>query len=791
MRVSTPIFGIVVAAAVIAAVNSAAAQTPASPADTVTKAPADTVKKSPADTAAKPVADTAAKPAADTTAKPAADTTAKPAEDSAANFSAALAGSSLPSLGPNTVIIGGELGERAFIDEPPRLALAKLDEYKAVPTGPVLLNLLLGYTAPDSITVFQLNGTNFGQRDQAVRLRGNSPGLYDVQFRWDRIPHTFSTNARSFGSEVSPGVFVLPNPRPDTAAWNNSAPYLPPVRTLWNAVKAAASYTPSPKWDLRTEFTSIEKSGSRPMGMAMGGPGNNLREILEPIDQTMQDLKFTEGYSSPRFQVVGTYDLSAFYNSFTSVTSDNPLLTVDQATAGSSRGRTALAPTNHAHTAVVNAGLNLPGGTRLNASGSYSLWIQDEPFIPATINSAIVADVSQIPARLGGHSGTSSIYLSGVSRPIAPLTLTARFRTFSFRDNVDVESMPVLIINDRSVAAAEDRDNLPFTRRNADAGGTWRFTTALPVTLSAGYGWEGWKRSEARNVADLREGSPHMSLDVGVFDWMSLRSSYTTGRRRIHGEYIQNTTDDQPLHRRFDQADRDRERTNFLATVTPLDQLTMSASWTVGHDEYPHSAYGLQSDRSNMEEGDISWSVTERFSIDGSLTNERFLTRLRSQYRATGQLNNPTYDWVANNHDEIRTVSAGFHASLIPDRLEAGGRIDASRAKFRMATFNPLTPTGGTAAQNFAATASDLPEVTQAFQPMTLFATYVLTPEWGMTFRYEAERWSQNDFRTAGLVPAEGNGIFLGNNLDNYDARFFTISVSYRPRVLRLARPAL
>jgi hypothetical protein len=74
---------------------------------------------------------------------------------------------------------------------------------------------------------------------------------------------------------------------------------------------------------------------------------------------------------------------------------------------------------------------------------------------------------------------------------------------------------------------------------------------------------------------------------------------------------------------------------------------------------------------------------------------------------------------------------------------------------------------------------------------MSVFATYLLTRDWGMTVRYEAERWAQNDFRTLGLLPAEGNGIFLGNNLDNYDARLLTISVSYRPRLLRIARPAL
>lgn len=738
-----------------------------------------------------------AKAKADTTGK-ASDTTSKEADSVVAEVDTTTSAShayvsSLPSNGPGTLIYAGELGYRHFTARPPATAMAKLIEYKAVPTGPVLMKALAGYTLGDSITVFQVNGTNIGERDQALRFRGNSPGLYDVQIRWDRIPHTFSTNSRSLGAESSPGVYTLPVPRPDSVAWRNSAPYLPPVRTIWSAVKGAAAYTPSPNWDLRTEYVNIDKQGRRPMGMAMGSPGNNLREIQEPIDQKVQDLKFTEGYNNSRFQMVGVYDFSMFHNGFTSVTADNPLLSVDNATAGSSRGRTALSPTNHAHTGVLNAALALPRNTRINASGSYSLWIQDEPFIPATINSAITSpNFAALPTHLGGRSGTSSFYLSGVSRPITPLTLTAKVRTFSFRDNVEVDSVPFLVTNDRSIAASEDRDKLPFTRRNADAGATWRVTGArIPMTFSAGYGWEGWKRSEARNVADLREGSPRVSADFDILDWMSLRASYTTGRRRIHGEYIQNTTSDQPLHRRFDQADRDRERSNLIATITPNDQTTLSGTWTVGHDEYPHSAYGLQSDRNNMLGADVSWSPWPRFSIDGSYTAERFLTRLRSQYRATGQLNNPTYDWVANNRDEIRTASGGFTAVIIPNRLEAGGRIDASKAKFRMATFNPLTPAGGTAAQNFAATASDLPLVTQTYQPMSAFATYYVNYDWSLTARFDGERWAQNDFRTLGLLPWEGNGVFLGNNLDNYNARYLSISVSYSPRLLRIPRPAL
>ena len=704
---------------------------------------------------------------------------------------AVLSGSQLPSLGPRSLIGGGEIGYRSFSDEPIGLARAKLEEYKAVPSGPVLLNFLLGYTAGDSISVFQANGANVGQRDQTIRLRGNSPGLYDLQMRWDRVPHTFSTNARSLGSEASRGVFVLPNPRPDTAAWNRTSPYLSPVRTLWNAVKGAAAYTPSPKWDLRAEYMNIGKTGNRPMGMSFGSPGANLREILEPIDQTMHDVKLTEAYSTRRVQVVGMYNLSVFSNRFRSVVSDNPLVATDQATAGAARGRTALAPSNHAQTGVLNAAVSLPRRTRLTVSGSYSLWSQDEPFIPVTINSAISSPlIAQIPKSLGGHSGTSSVNLSGVTRPLAPLTLTARFRTFSFRDRVDVEAVPIIIVNDRSIAAAEERESLPYTRRNTDVGASWR-VMRLPLTFSAGYGWETWKRSEARNVADLREQSPRVAMDLGLFQWANLNASYTTARRRIHGEYIQNTPNDLPLHRRFDQANRDRERTNLLATVTPLDQLILSGTWAVGHDEYPDSPYGLQSDRSNLEGGDISWVPTQRLSVTAGLTRELFHTRLRSKYRTTGQLDNPTYDWVANNRDIVRTASAGFRATLLPDRLEAGARFDWSSARFRMATFNPTTPTGGTATQNFNATASDLPLVTQKYQPMSLFATYLVQSDWGLTVRYDTERWAQNDFRTLGLVPAEGNGIFLANNLDDYRAGYFTISVTYRPRVLRLSRPAL
>ena len=142
----------------------------------------------------------------------------------------------------------------------------------------------------DSFRAVQIVGQNVGKLDQSLWLRANQPGFLDAQVRWDRIPHTFSTDGRSLGSEASPGIYTLPSPRPDTAAWNRSG-YLDPIRSFWDPIKVSLALTPNSNWDFKTEYTHTAKNGQRPMGMAMGGSGNNAREILEPIDQTVHDVK--------------------------------------------------------------------------------------------------------------------------------------------------------------------------------------------------------------------------------------------------------------------------------------------------------------------------------------------------------------------------------------------------------------------------------------------------------------------------------------------------------------------
>ena len=102
-----------------------------------------------------------------------------------------------------------------------------------------------------------------------------------------------------------------------------------------------------------------------------------------------------------------------------------------------------------------------------------------------------------------------------------------------------------------------------------------------------------------------------------------------------------------------------------------------------------------------------------------------------------------------------------------------------------------LRDSRNTTTQNTSATAVTFPEVTQTLQPLTALLRYDLTPEWALTVRYQAELYGQNDFRTLGLLPATGNFIFLGNNFENYNARYFTISMRYHPWPIRFGRSTL
>jgi len=718
---------------------------------------------------------------------------------------AAVAAAALTLVAPataraqgTTASAAGEIGIRAFVDTLGHLgdsARAKFIQYRDVPSGLIMPSVYLGI-AHDSFSTAQLFGRNIGQTDMTLGLRANHPGVGDVQLRWDRIPHVFSTNSRFLGTETSPGVYTLPNPRPDTATLNAS-PYVAPVRVQWDPVNATVTLMPSRVWDLKIEYQHIGKSGYRPMGMAFGGSSNNAREINEPIDQDMNDFRISQAFTRQHFQAVVSYAYSQFINNLQSVTSDNPAATVDSLKAGSASGRSALAPDNTAQTFNAVLAGNLPQHTRVTGTFSYGWRSQNQAFIPPTINSRDADSLRRagyvLPTSLDGSIHTTLANLTVTSRPVREITLAAKYRYYDFRDLSQRDSIPILVISDRTFAAGATSLGYPYSQTTADGSASWR--PLLPLNLTAGYNWGQMNRdSLVRNVAQTAEATDRISLDYAGSRWGSARISYEYGERRSTYLYQQLTTAENPDTRRFDEADRNHKALTVMLSATPIDQISVTAAYQVGRDTFPGSAFGVQHDNSNAIGFDADFVLGARVSVGGGYLHEWYDNQMRSLYRTgstAATLDNPTWVWVATNIDSSTIAYANFTATVIPNRLEVSGMWEISKSMFQMQATNPRVPAGGTIAQDSAATAMSFAPAAQELRPISIQVRYRISKDWSVMARYQSEHYTNYNIQTTSLAPGTGNYVFQGNSLLPYDANYFTITVAFRPQQLRLPRSAL
>lgn len=701
-----------------------------------------------------------------------------------------------------------EAGGRLFIEEPSRTRSAKFEEYRDLPEGPVLEGLRLRLLDPGERHALELLGTRWGQEDQEYLLRADRLGLWRAEFEWNQIPHLYSTTARSLASETSPGVFTLPTPRPSLSAWN-SAPRLDEIGVRWDAARLSFWLTPAPDLDLKAQYTRTKKEGERPFGVAFGSPGNNFLEVLEPIDQTVHDFRVGGTLARERYQLQFGYTFSMFENGERRVLADNPCFGLAQcgtdAAGAPARGQVSLPPSNMAHTLTLAGGLNLPMRTRVTSNVSYSLRLQNDEFLPHTINPALVSPVLTLPqSSLDGHVQTFLLNLNAVTRPLRRLSLTGKYRLYDYNDLSDEPEFPGSVIGDRTITVEDRRSGrYNYTRQNGGLDARWQFPA--PVALTLGGGWERWDRTHHREVQDSDELSAKAALDVTPADWLLARLTYNPSFRRIDRyntfAHLAHTVTEEdlasaapqsqsPLLRKYDEADRDRQRVELMLQLAPTDVFTATTTAAYGNDDYPRSPLGLQHAESWSAGIDLSWTPLERVALSAGYVHEYVDQRMRSRDRERTfttpaiVFDFPDFDWISDSTDTIDTFHAGATATLIPQRLDWTMGASYSYALGRVDTRNPLPVTSGTAAQRANATARPFPAVEDALLRLDAGLRYHFWKVWTARLGYVFESFEKHDWRTDRLnafVPGV-TSIWLGNDLRNYTAQFVVVTLGYRFR---------
>jgi MtrB/PioB family decaheme-associated outer membrane protein len=718
-----------------------------------------------------------------------------------------------PAPAPAQLTLGGfnlegeiEAGPSLYLDEPSKERRGKFEEYRDMTPGLWLTSLQLRLFRPDERYAVELEGYKWGYEDQHFRLGAGRLGLWQFVFEWDQTPHVYSTTSRSLAVETDRGVFRLPTPRPALAA-HNTAPKVGEIATRWDTARMSLIVSPSPDVDVVAEYTRISKDGDRPFGVAFGGPGNNFYEVLEPIEQTIHDFRLRGTWARDNWQLQFGYALSVFQNSVSKLIVDNPCFANaaacgagDGGAAAPAAGQVSLPPDNMAHTFSVAGGINLPMRTRLSGAAQYSLRLQNEPFLPHTINPALAANTNlRLPQNsLNGNVQTALFSLGAVTRPLKPLTLSAKYKYFEMFDLSDQPTFPGLVQDDRSLLPARNPGRWDFARQNADIDGRWQF--GPPVALTLGVGWERWDRNEHREVAESDEFFGKLAVDVTPADWVTIRTTYRPSYRRYNHydprAHTEHTVDEDATAalagqsvflRKFDEGERDRQRVDVLVQITPVETLTITPTFGYRQDDYIASRLGLQEETVWSAGMDVTWSPVERVSFSAGYLREEFSRQLRSRSRpvtGTTTFDFKDFEWVSSQADIVQTLHAGVRVAVIPLVLDWTAGASYAIAQGYDNTHNPVDPASGTAAQRTSARAKPIPTTEDQLLHVDTALRYHFWKAWTASFGYAFESFQKNDWRTDRLTPVLRGvtSVWLGNDDRNYAAHIVGVTLAYRFR---------
>ncbi len=708
-------------------------------------------------------------------------------------------------------------GVQFFINEPSDKASAKFDEYRDLHNGLFLDSLHLRLFTPDGLYSASLEGSKWGRTDQEYSLGLGRLGLWDARFEWDQTPHVYSRNtARLLAQDIGRSVFVLPTPRPFLPAYN-SGQEIDQIGVLWQTARLAVSLTPSPEWELKGEYTRIHKEGTRAIGISYQTPMNNFAEFLEPINQLMHDFRFGGTYAQDNWQVKFGYAFSMFQNFRNSVTGDNPCFGLagplpNQCTAADglpggpvtgpgaeASGKVSLAPDNMAHTFTIAGGTSLPMRTRVTANLSYSLRLQNDEFLPHTNTPSIAGNPGLVlpDKSLNGVTGVFLGNLSLTSRPLPPVTLSFKYRIFDLHNMSNEPIFPCGVESDSRMycdAGGANPGGPPrqsrqhdFTRQNSEVDGRWRFGSLASLTL--GLGWEGWDRNSTGNVYHSDEPFAKAVFEVNPSDWLLARLEYRPSFKRNSNYNPSPThiaTDQFPLERKINLAERNRQQVDLLTQVTPIDTVSVGLTGTWRGDDYVDSPLGVQQGVDWSAGINISWKPTERLTLsagyvhDWTFTKQLQWTIFPGTSPPTAQ---PSYKWLSDNADATDTYHLEANAVLIPQKLDLtlGWSYAAAVGSTRTRNTNP-PPSGLTPGMNAQALALRYPTFEDELLRLDLGLTYHFAKVWTATLGYALETWHKKDFRTDNLNPFTNNisSVFLGEDYKNYTVNIVSLTLGYR-----------
>jgi MtrB/PioB family decaheme-associated outer membrane protein len=366
---------------------------------------------------------------------------------------------------------------------------------------------------------------------------------------------------------------------------------------------------------------------------------------------------------------------------------DNAALT------GPCRGRVDLYPSNQAHSLTLSGAANLPYRTNFLGTFSYGWRLQNDPFLPFTINSAVTQPfISR--RNLEGDVRPMTANVTFVNNYFRDVNLKSFYRYYDFDNRSKRVLLPDgIIVNDQGTATGNAYLSFPYSYAKQNLGFDASYNLTRWLTARLGYVWERMHREIARELLNSSEHTFGPTFDIKPAPSMLFRLSYRRSVRDAHdydagrnavvdiGETHEEARDLRLEElRKFDQAARNRDRFTFFTQFSPWETLTLHGGFDFTNDRYPRSVIGVTKDIDYAPSIGFAYAPVDWISIFGDYNWERFDWKMNAIARNTGPggcpdledrtaENCPAATWRSRGNDEIHTIKMGSDVQVIKNLL--------------------------------------------------------------------------------------------------------------------------
>lgn len=582
---------------------------------------------------------------------------------------------------------------------------ARFERFRDLRSGPTLDRVRYQREAP--AWVFSAGANRVGYRDERFQAGYERYGHLKLAFDWNQVPLSYNGRAVTPYTEVSPGVFRLPDAGQALVEAKTATPAVAfdsalrtfDLRARRDTADLRFSYAATHDLDLKASFTSTHRTGAQPFGASFGF--SDAIELPVPLDHRSNDFNATAEWSNARGVAKLAYDGSWFRNQVGTLVWDNPLRLTDQTNAtaystgeGSSQGRMALWPDSSAHTVSATGAVNLPGRSRAFAYVSVGTWLQDAQLLSHTINSAITG-VSASRATAEAEARIVAMTYRFTSRPRNDIWFNAQVRTYDYDNRTPHFAVDQYVRLDGVAAPSVTGGSEPFGYSRTFFDADTSYTPLRFVAFRGGYGYERDHRT-FRFLDKTIEQTVRASVDSSGLSWGTVRVQYDHSVRTGKGfdEEVLSEIGEQVSLRQFDISDRTKDRVSAIVQVTPSEMLAFDASVSAGKDHRPDAAFGLQDNNLRGASVGFDFTPSDMVIVGGSYTFERYTTLQRSRQASPGvQFNDPTRDWSTDMAERDHTASVSLELPKLTSKtsLRFGADSVRSRATYLYVLPQPST----------------------------------------------------------------------------------------------------